>query len=282
MGEPVAGINLSRSTLVTGSRRFVAFGVLAGLAVVVLRSYVSVDGEECRQAAGADRGTINLCGPIGPADLPALAVALLVALILFLPDLSELDIAGLVTLKRAVAEQKKETDQLRSLVQAISLRQETNITLYPRDLGEAADDVDRKSAAAGSGRLNGAITESDGSSRTDTSDSEVLHHPIDPTRAVAESTITRLWESIADKLGQHALAPRLNFGKRMIDDMPALEQWLALFGSDLEAFRAARNSVVHSPDTLSQDQLNQTVLLGQRLDRTLSDWLSGRRKVFTR
>ena len=169
----------------TGSRRFVAFGVLAGLAVVVLRSYVSVDGEVCRQAAGADRGTINLCGPIGPADLPALAVALLVALILFLPDLSELDIAGLVTLKRAVAEQKKETDQLRSLVQAISLRQETNITLYPRDLGEAADDVDRKSAAAGSGRLNGAITESDGSSRTDTSDSEVLHHPIDPTRAVA-------------------------------------------------------------------------------------------------
>src|ERR1035437_6973861 len=80
---------IESGSVITGARRVIAFGILVGLAAIILLSYFVPDARVCREAAGADAGIIRLCGPTGPSDLPAITVILLVGLMLLLPDLGE-------------------------------------------------------------------------------------------------------------------------------------------------------------------------------------------------
>jgi vacuolar-type H+-ATPase subunit F/Vma7 len=272
---------MNYSNVVTAVRRIIALAVLLTLVAIVARTYAFADAGVCRQAVGADKGIVTICGPIGPNDLPALAVALLVGLILLLPDLSELDIAGLVTLKRAVAEQQKQTDELRQTVQQLSVHQETNVTLVTtKDVSDATETVKRVDRAVmdkSVAPMLGVVPNGELAPQA-TVDAATT---VAPSRAIDEAQVMRLWQRIESSIEvpsrDVASSPR-----QTIDTMGPAEQWLALFGHELGVFRAVRNTVAHRPDALTDEQLADGVKLGTSLTQSLDDWLTGRRRVLTR
>lgn len=72
----------------------------------------------CRDEV-ADSTVVQVCEPIGLAD-PRLVWVVLAGLLLLLPDVSELELAGVLSLKRAVAEVESQAEQLRGEVQQAS------------------------------------------------------------------------------------------------------------------------------------------------------------------
>ncbi len=272
--------------LVTATRRALAGIALASVAIVVVLSYLVIDGAICREAAGADTGVVRLCGPVGPDDLPALAVLVLVAVLLLLPDMSEISVPGLLTLKRAVAEQETKTEALADQVAQLSIRmQQVNTVttyIYPPAPDQAAQDAERRDvefrerhpAKAASGE--GLAQTREQVSRA--VDAPPLELPAQD-RALAESEITRLWEGINEldpvenRRGMYRTAEQFVdplFNERMA----TRAEWFEYFRQDLDAFRAVRNTVVHEPRNLTDEQVRAGVQLGRRLFNSLRDWIS--------
>jgi hypothetical protein len=270
-----------RRDLLTLGRRLLAGAILLLLIVVVARSYLFADARVCRDVAAPNNGTVTVCGPAGPEDLPALSLALLVGLVLLMPDLGEIDLVGLVRLKRAVEQQGQQTEQLKNAVLALSIHQETHLNFYPKGLEAATEDIQRVESTARREGLAQALALVDRGFAAAPQAETAGQTSVPVEQARAEATIIRLWAGLEAKLGERPSAIATS-PMRTIDDMTPREQWLALFGQDLETFRAVRNSVAHRPDSLIPAQLEQAVALGQRLSKSLDDWLSGRVRAFTR
>jgi hypothetical protein len=270
-----------RQDLVTLGRRLLAGAVLLLLLVVVARSYLFADARVCRDVAVADSGTVTVCGPAGPGDLPAVSLALLIGLILLMPDLGEIDLVGLVRLKRAVEQQGQQTEQLKNAVLALSIRQETHVNFYPKSLETATEDIQRVESTARDQGLAQALALVDRGFAATPQAETAGRTSVPAEQALNEAAIIRLWAGLEATLGEGPLAIATS-PMRTIDNMTPREQWLALFGHDLETFRAVRNSVAHRPDSLTPAQLEKAVALGQRLSKSLDDWLSGRVRAFTR
>ena len=97
-----------RTRVLAWLRRAAALAVLAWAANMVLRVGVSV----CRDAL-AEAEVVRVCEPLAIASPQVLLVAVVVGL-LFAPDLSELELGGLVTLKRRVEKAEAEVAQARA------------------------------------------------------------------------------------------------------------------------------------------------------------------------
>ena len=91
----------------------------------------------CSDQLADNSSVVKVCEPIGLTD-PRIAWILLIVLLLLLPDLSEIELAGALSLKRAVTEVQRENENLRSDVQQLRIttsqiahqQQQTNIYLY--------------------------------------------------------------------------------------------------------------------------------------------------------
>jgi hypothetical protein len=264
--NPGSAASPSRGRWITALRRAGAVLALVILAGLVARSYLVPAAEVCRDVAGADAGVVRLCGPVGPQDLPALGLFLLLVVVLLLPDFSEVAIPGLVTLKRAVEEQAKRTDSIEA---RLSIQQTNTTNVYPPDLGKIARDVESRNAelstraeAGGTAAQRPPVFLPDGLPITLPS----------PDRALAEAEILRTWEIL-----QPFLPPRGDAWvalQRRRRDVASPEQldsaygdWYYVYREDLETFRTLRNTVVHVPQNLTDKQVRE----GADLARLLMD-----------
>jgi len=117
---------------------------------IVSATYVGDAGRICRQEAG-DTAAITVCGPFGLGDALWLALVVLVIFLLLWPDVSEVSVTGIGSLKRRVEEQEKKTAELERFVVSqmldLSIRntqtQNTTVVLSSRDLREARDSVNQ-------------------------------------------------------------------------------------------------------------------------------------------
>lgn len=91
--------------------------VLAGTAAVAGVSALTPHLRVCEQVVAqvGDEAVAQTCRPIGLAD-PTLILAAGAAVLLLLPDLRRVNIAGLFELERRVEEQQDQTEELRDQV----------------------------------------------------------------------------------------------------------------------------------------------------------------------
>lgn len=136
-------------------RRAAAFALL--LFGVYLLVWDKV-GPVCHQELADNNAAVSVCAPVEATD-PRVLGWVLVVIVLFLPDLSEVEIGGILKLRRAVEETKDETQALRGELaeirtQAAALSQsasaagaESKATIYNRialgrSVNEFLDDVE--------------------------------------------------------------------------------------------------------------------------------------------
>jgi hypothetical protein len=242
----------------TALRRLLAVVAIGVLVLVIARSYAYTndDVKVCRDVAASDKGKVNVCGPVGLEDVPAIGVLLLVGVLLLLPDMSEVSIPGLVTLKRAVEEQSKQTKALSNEVAtlALSMRQDTTVNVYPPKLDDAIKDVAARDKAIQEKGANAVAQETPEFGPEDTGVSAPSEE-----RAVLEAEVIRLWNALEAAIP--GLRPPYGRAKFEPDDL----DWFTLYRNDVEAFRTFRNTVVHRPGNLTDDEVRKGLELGRRL-----------------
>jgi len=239
---------------VTAVRRLLAAAAIGLVVVAVLRSYAFSNARVCREQVASDKGIVRTCGPVGLEDIPALGVMLLAGVLLLLPDMSEIGIPGLVTLKRAIEEQSKQTASLAREVAELTTRQDTTINVYdPAKVDDALAGVDARDKDIEE-RGWAAVADAAAESRA----AETAMAAPSPERAVLEAEVTRLWNAL-DPLG-----PGSERGQ-LINPLDVQLDWYSLYQKEVEAFRTLRNTVVHEPGYVTDDEVRKGVELGTRL-----------------
>jgi hypothetical protein len=120
----------------TSWRWWIALALAVGAAALFFLSRAYPNWRVCEEALAVTGSTptATICKPLGVADL---SVVLLPVAILLFPDLAELAIPGLISLKRDVAVQAEKQERLeKSLVQVeqrVSQVQNVNIFDYPTE-----------------------------------------------------------------------------------------------------------------------------------------------------
>lgn len=108
--RPPAGTRSNGEWAVLVIRRALIVVLLVGSAVLLVNGHA----QQCRDAAVGDTSeTITLCEPLTATSPEVLLVLLLVGLLL-LPELSELEIAGVLTLKRAVEQAQSDAGEAKA------------------------------------------------------------------------------------------------------------------------------------------------------------------------
>jgi hypothetical protein len=246
--------------------RWVLVGLLAVAALaIVSATYVSDAARICRQEAG-DTAAITVCGPFGLGDALWLALVVLVIFLLLWPDVSEVSVTGIGSLKRRVEEQEKKTAELERFVVSqmldLSIRntqtQNTTVVLSSRDLREARDKVEEQQKGLAHAQAQAYIAP-----------------PVDPDRAVKQARVLELWEAMADVFatvtGERRYRGRPDPEGRILIDHPRLLAWYREYSEPFQTFRAARDSVVHRPSSLANEDLDVAVQLGDSLMTSLGD-----------
>ena len=257
-----------RTTLI---RRIVAFSVLAALAVAVAGTYLFDSFRICRDSA-TDAGSVTLCGPVGPADLPAIGVVLLVALLLLLPDLEELAIPGLVSLKARVQHQEQKLAAVENSVNQIALSQ-TNVTIglpaVVPDFGRLPEETDRKAELF---RAAPDVRSSVGMQPV------AEARMVAPDRAVREAQVLDLWEKLSRFIPWTPAGRRLDADAFSQAKYHELLEWAETFRPELRDLQVIRNTVAHEPTNLTNAQLDQAIELGEKLLGLLQEVLQSTRE----
>jgi hypothetical protein len=212
--------------------------------VLVVCSYFPVSGiASCRQQLASNGLVVTVCGPVGTDDLVVVGLSLLLAGMFIWPDLSELGIPGLVTIKRRLAEQEQATRAVEADVQNLALAQPTpGVT---------------------------AVTATDEAPLSPTSSVSVL-----PTEPIAFATERgrneqELLVLARDLDGYVRLAnrfgPRLQQRSARPEELEALGRWLNDFDGQLRRWAAIRNTAVHVPERLTDADVANGVELGRSL-----------------
>jgi len=131
-------MRLRRASVVL--RRGIALTLVGGLTLVVALSYVPASSfAPCRDQLTVSGNIVHMCHPVGTDDVVAIGLILLCAVAFIWPDLSEVAIPGLVSLKKevsatklAVAETERRTAAVTTDVQNI------NLALPKPDMAQAA------------------------------------------------------------------------------------------------------------------------------------------------
>lgn len=95
----------------------------------------------CRDQVADNSAVVQTCEPIALTD-PRLVWVVLAVLLLLLPDLSEIELGGVFSLKRAVAEVKEENEQLKDEVAELRVttsqiaQQQVNVHVHEHPLAE--------------------------------------------------------------------------------------------------------------------------------------------------
>jgi hypothetical protein len=139
-------------------RRVLAIVFILSWASISWISYQTSHLQQCQEqvARVGSAALVKSCGPLSLTDPPMLAL-LIVACVLILPDLSSIEIPGVIRLEREIEKQAIRQDELAGMVQNLTVQQQaslvsqTNITLGAVE--SAASD------AAKAGRLVAGIDE---------------------------------------------------------------------------------------------------------------------------
>jgi hypothetical protein len=229
--------------------------------------------EHVLASADSARRTTEVCGPPGLINLVPFAA--LIAVLLW-PDLGELAVTGLLTLKRRVQEQEARQDAVESrLVQVDQHLSQLALLAQSQLQGQSQ-------AAAATVNLYAP-------------DQDDVHRGIVEKESAADRS-EGLRPTVEGDAGEHArllgsflkeyskLEPYvLRFRPpRFPEEVEALDpdrrglvmQWNELFDRELAALRQTRNVAVHEPDTISVDTLRGAIDNTRELSRILFERLA--------
>jgi hypothetical protein len=224
-------------------------------------TYLSDSARVCREVV-ADGVVARVCGPVGLQDVLVFTLGAFVVLLLLLPDLSEVGIPGLASLKRRVEANEEKTKQIEGLV----LRQTIHQNLFLNTATAPNFPASEASAEAKARRIAEGEEVPLGPEPTGV-------RALSPERAVAEAQLIATWESLAELLGPLTEREFVRRAMPRLEGHP-LQGWLTAFTRELQDFRAARNTVAHRPQNMTDEEVQTALVLGRTLLESLQQVVS--------
>lgn len=270
--------------------RWVA-AVLIGLAAAAYYLHGIDNQTVCREVA--EEGQIlKLCGPPGPSELIPFA---LVITLLLLPDLSELAIPGLLSLKRTVTQQKGRQDQLETKLAQVEQRVDQRVS-FKIDLHTAEKEVEVKEEtlleAEGTAfeaadeeteaePVPGPDVEADAAQAAPDERTEAELPPgltSDEDDLLASLTMQLAW--LTKNLTQYEAISRMrrvDQSERMAtlteEQQQVVDRWYNVFEDEIGLVKKFRNALAHNPYAVDLAELTEAVRIGRRLMRILLNGL---------
>ncbi len=298
--ETPVGVAVSKWSLAVRAIRWLtSLLILAIVAGLIAASYVSPEWQRCSEDVAPNSTVVRVCSPVGLADGLLIAVVVLLALLLY-PDLSEISVAGLGSIRRQIREQTELTKELSEHIQTLQVQvgqsQSLHFNLAIPDLVASAEQAQEKDALLEQGQAPVVI---------DTPREEPRR--LSPDRALDEA---RLLASVTDvdrylrlALGPWGQSATMAIAREAgLDDhslsaqLMSLRGWANVFRDELRAFEVLRDTVRTHPERLADEdvragiQLSQSLLDGARrfilqanahaqreaheLEATVRQWLS--------
>lgn len=122
-----------------GARRGLAAVLLLGWLVILMVSALTSHLQVCTDQV-ARVGSVALarsCGSLTFTDAPSLAVLVIVG-ILLLPDLSSLEIPGVLRVERKIEEQTRRQDELAAMIQRLDVSQRMRVEVNYNQVGSTS------------------------------------------------------------------------------------------------------------------------------------------------
>ncbi len=251
-------------------RRTLAFVVLVVTTVVVVASYFPNSGvKSCHQELAQTGAVVSVCGPIGLADVIGVSMVLVLGLLLLWPDLSEVTVFNLVGVKRRVDEVERRTDKAGDDIRALNLSQPPVDEGVMNLVFEAVREAVRAEApaATGEGTANDAevVVVQNGrtlSGRRAAQEAEALKvaQSLDRFLRVVDTSTDSGLEA-KQLQGDQLIPPTMHpnhAAKRII-------MWAVESDAYLRQWSALRNNLVHSPERLSDEEVELALQLGRSL-----------------
>jgi hypothetical protein len=257
-------------------------GAAAVAVVAALFYFHAVDHQSiCHQQLAREGATavVQVCGP--PRLLDLAPFALLIAVLLW-PDLGELAVAGLFTLRRRVAaqEQRQQVTENRLLqvdqqLTQLAVLSQTQTAIgavnhyYAADQEELKRNIEAKEAkeAKGADQKAGADQKEGGAVDKRRSRPEVDQE--EGPKLLGE--FLREYAELEPYLLPAGGRPRAEFEDLDPDRRSLIEDWRGMFKSEIAALRQTRNAIVHRPDSISPDTLRGAIANTRELSRILLD-----------
>jgi len=247
------------------ARWLAAVIVFVGTTLTVLASYGRIFNiASCRDVASNSGGVVSVCGPIGLSDVVAVGLVLGVASLLIWPELSEVGIPGLLTLKRRVDATERQAEQTAADVRGLT---------YAQEVPDAGVVADANAALERTARPEGNVFS------TETGIRVVSRERGDAERELAR-LVSRIDRFLAipmssepySLLGQAAREGLIEIGDRY-EQLRRIKRWVLQYDEQLRVWALIRNQIVHVPERLSDEQVRQGVELGHSLLLSLHDYL---------
>lgn len=258
-------------------RWWIALTIAVGAALYFLRAL----GQQtvCSQSLGGTQNTeaVQLCGP--PRLLDLVPFVLIIGVVLW-PDLNELSISNIVTLKRRVREQQARQDALESQLgllqqhvsQAVLLAQSqsqatTQSVVVAGPYAPAQDDL-----RAGIEQKEHLKADPGTARRVERLDDERLqllgtfvdaYSDLEPYIKIAGVAPGNPFVAFADDVPVRDLA-----------ELDVVREWAAGYRAEISALRETRNVAVHRPATVSSTTLRGALENTRRLHRVLDGALA--------
>lgn len=259
-----------------GLRRAVAAALVLGLTAIVILSYLpNAVIASCRHEVTNEGTVVALCAPIGAADIVAVGLVLLIAAVFISPELSEVGVSGLITLKRRVDEAQREQRTTGDTVRSLTLAQEVP------DLGATRRELSEQLARWSELQDNVHVVPN-GTSRPSTAPRDA--RVISEQRADLEERLLRLANETDEyfRVLSHEDPLRMlrhpsRYRKIRDVDLEAylagLRLWSMAYEDLLRKWAVVRNLAVHYPEKLSDDEVRDAVALGEGLLTALEGYL---------
>jgi hypothetical protein len=253
------------------ARRGAAGLILLAMTGFVVATYVPGGLRICREQLTTAGAVVQLCRPAGTDDIIAIGLLLLLALVLLAPDLSEFGVGGLLNVKlyRRVAAIERQADSAATDVALLSLAA----------AAPTSDSITDASASAASKARSGDIS------------TRHIERTISLGREKAEQEFRALIAELDLYLRMLSVGtvnperPAQELARREGVPMPRaryllqlLRDWQSRFDGELTEYAKVRNTFVHYPERLSDDELRAGIGLAQRLRAAARhdlDWAVG-------
>jgi hypothetical protein len=239
-----------------GLRWGIAVLVFLALASLVIASYIPETGvASCRDELANNSTIVRICGPIGAADIVALGLVLALALLLIWPELSEVGVPGLFTLKKQVAENRQRTQDVEADVRSLTLAQPE------ADVDEAVTEATKTSF----GQAQATIAEAPPTERVISDERRRAEADLGAQIQLIDQYLAVMTSrNPADAIRIAAKRGIIPSGDRNAQ-LRALRSWREDFDSPLRAFAAVRNTAVHFPERLTDEEVRDGADLGRLL-----------------
>jgi hypothetical protein len=217
--------------------------------VLIVASYSSDSFRICDNQLTESGEVEEVCGPIDDVDLPVIALWTLVIVLILAPDLTELSIPGLLSIKRDIKDLDEKTDQIqRSLTTLIATNQITQS--FHIDVATATPDQARHIVAEAEEKVG----QLDEPSPTD------ILRDVTPERALKEVQILWIWSQLVSLLERYDTP----LASRKRRDLPEpnggiLRGWLRDSQHLLYDLRTIRNTVAHTPQNLDDQTVDSAL-----------------------